>query len=82
VPLFGSLLGVGVGLFAFLVSAVLALITIAISWITVRPILGITLLVLAGGAAFWLIKKSRQKKAQGMAATPAFVPPPPPPAPV
>lgn len=68
VPLFGSLLGVGVGLFSFLVSAVLAFTTIALSWITVRPLLGITLLVLAGGAAFWLIKSSRKKKAQAAAA--------------
>jgi hypothetical protein len=82
VPLFGSLLGVGVGLFAFLVSATLSLITIAIAWITVRPLLGIAMLVLAGGAAYWLIKKSRQKKMQGAPATPGFVPPPPPPAPV
>lgn len=68
VPLFGSLLGVGVGLFSFLVSAVLSFVTIAIAWITVRPLLGITLLVLAGGAAFWLIKASRKKKAQTAAA--------------
>ncbi|HEX3129521.1 MAG TPA: TMEM43 family protein [Thermoanaerobaculia bacterium] len=68
VPLFGSLLGVGVSLFSFLVSATLSFVTIAISWITVRPLLGITLLVLAGAAAFWLIKKSRQKKAQAAAA--------------
>ncbi len=82
VPLFGSLLGVGVGLFAFLVSAVLSLVTIAISWITVRPIIGITMLVLAGAAAFWLIKASRKKKMQGAPAAPGFIPPPPPPAPV
>lgn len=68
VPLFGSLLGVGVGLFAFLVSAVLSFVTIAISWITFRPLVGITLLVLAAGAAFWLIKSSRKKKMQTAAA--------------
>jgi hypothetical protein len=82
VPLFGSLLGVGVGLFAFLVSAFLSLTTIAIAWITVRPLLGITLLVLAVGAAFWLIKASRKKKMQAPPAMPSFTPPPPPPAPV
>lgn len=82
VPLFGSLLGVGVGLFAFLVSAVLAFVTIAISWITVRPLVGITMLVLAGAAAFWLFKANRKKKMQGVPAAPGFVPPPPPPAPV
>lgn len=82
VPLFGSLLGVGVGLFAFLISVFLSLTTIAIAWITVRPLLGITLLVLAVGAAFWLIKASRKKKMQAPPAMPSFTPPPPPPAPV
>jgi hypothetical protein len=86
VPMFGSLLGVGVGLFAFLVSAFLSLVTIAISWITVRPVLGIALLVLAGGAAFWLIKANRKKRVPAVPAMPSFtpppVPPPPPPAPV
>jgi hypothetical protein len=82
VPLFGSLLGAGVGLFAFLISAFLSLTTIAIAWITVRPILGIALLVLAVGAAFWLIKASRRKKVPVIPAVPGFTPPPPPPAPV
>lgn len=82
VPLFGSLLGAGVGLFAFLISVFLSLTTIAIAWITVRPLLGITLLVLAVGAAFWLIKTSRKKKIQAPPVMPVFTPPPPPPAPV
>jgi hypothetical protein len=62
VPMFGSLLGAGVGLFAFLVSAVLSFTTIAVAWITVRPLLGITLLVLAAGALAWLISANRKKK--------------------
>ena len=35
---------------------------IAIAWIAVRPILGITLLVLAAGGLFWLISANRKKK--------------------
>jgi len=66
-PLFGSMLGAGVGIFAFLIAAVLSFITIAVAWIFVRPLLGITLLVLAGGALFWLIKRGRAKKAQRVA---------------
>ncbi|HKV08704.1 MAG TPA: TMEM43 family protein [Thermoanaerobaculia bacterium] len=62
VPLFGSLLGAGIGLFAFLTSFVLTLVTIAIAWIAVRPILGISLLVLAAGGLFWLISANRKKK--------------------
>ncbi len=67
-PFFGSMLGAGVGIFAFLLAAVLSFVTIAVAWIFVRPLLGITLLVLAGGALFWLIKKGRVKKAQRAAA--------------
>ncbi len=62
VPLFGSLLGVGVGLFSFLVAAVLSFITIAIAWIFVRPVLGIALLLVAGGALYWLISANRKKR--------------------
>jgi hypothetical protein len=82
VPLFGSLLGVGVGLFSFLVSAVLSFITIAIAWITVRPLLGITLLVLAAGAAYWLISANRKKRVQAAPAGMGTIPPPPPPPPM
>jgi hypothetical protein len=67
-PFFGSMLGAGVGIFAFLLAAVLSFVTIAVAWIFVRPLLGITLLVLAGGALFWLIKKGHAKKAQRAAA--------------
>jgi hypothetical protein len=82
VPLFGSLLGVGVGLFSFLVSAVLSCLTIAIAWITVRPLLGITLLVLAGAAAYWLISANKKKRMQAVSAGAAgAIPPPPPPPP-
>lgn len=72
VPFLGSLLGVGVGLFAFLVSAVLSLFTIAISWITVRPVLGITLLVLAAGAMTWLIVANRKKKLKAAQGEPSL----------
>jgi hypothetical protein len=70
-PLFGTMLGAGIGLFAFLGSAVLTIITIAIAWVFVRPVLGITLLVVAGAALFWLLKVGRQKKAARAAAAPA-----------
>ena len=62
VPFVGSLLGIGVGLFALLVGAVLSFSTIAIAWIFVRPLVGITMLVLAVGALAWLISANRKKK--------------------
>jgi len=81
-PLFGTMLGAGIGLFAFLISVVLSSLTIAVAWIFVRPVLGVTLLVLAAGATFWLIKRGRAKKAEraGTALPPIPVIPPPPPA--
>lgn len=51
IPFIGSLVGAGTGLFAFLVSAPLSLITIAVGWITYRPLLGVGLLALGVGVA-------------------------------
>ncbi len=81
-PLFGTMLGAGIGLFAFLISVVLSSLTIAVAWIFVRPVLGITLLLLAAGATFWLIKRGRAKKEQraGSVMPPLPSMPPPPPA--
>jgi hypothetical protein len=47
VPFIGSLLRVGLGLFAFVIAAPLSLMTIAVAWIFYRPLLGA---LLAGGA--------------------------------
>lgn len=77
VPLFGTMLGAGLGVFAFLLSFALSLLTIAVSWIFVRPLLGIILLGLALGGLFWLLSIGRKKKRQRMG-MPAPVPPPPP----
>jgi hypothetical protein len=73
-PLFGTMLGAGIGLFAFLGAIVLTILTVAVSWIFVRPVLGIALIVVAGAAVFWLMKVGRQKKASR--ALPATVPAP------
>lgn len=77
-PLFGTMLGAGIGFFAFLISIVLSSLTIAVAWIFVT-VLGVTLLVLAAGAIFWLIKRGRAKKAQraGTALPPLPANPPP-----
>jgi hypothetical protein len=64
VPLFGTMLGAGVGIFAFMLSAALSFITIAVAWIFVRPVLGIALLVLAVAGLVWLVRRGRAKKAQ------------------
>lgn len=48
-PILGTMLRLGVGLFAGLVAAALSLLTIAIAWVFYRPVLGISLLVLGMG---------------------------------
>ncbi len=63
VPFFGSMLGAGLGLFAFLVSMALSLLTLSVAWIFYRPLLGIALLIVAGGALFGLIRLAAKKKA-------------------
>ena len=67
-PLFGTLLSAGIGLFSFLVAAALSFITIAIAWVFVRPVVGIGLLVVAFAGLFWLLKIGRGKKAARAAA--------------
>jgi hypothetical protein len=70
VPAIGSLVGSGVSMISGLVAAVLSTLTIAIAWIVYRPLLGISLVVLAAVGAFFIVGKVRK-------ATPAVVPPPP-----
>lgn len=73
-PILGSLLGMGIGLFVAVVAASLTVVTIAVSWLFFRPLLGITLLVLAGAGMAGLIHLGRQRRAkrkQQMPAAPA-----------
>jgi hypothetical protein len=74
IPILGSLLGMGIGLFVAVVAASLTLVTIAVSWLFYRPLLGIALLLLAGGGIAGLIHLARQRRAkrkQQMPETPA-----------
>lgn len=67
VPFIGSIVAAGSGLIAFVVSAVLSLITIAVAWIVYRPLLGVGLLVIAGGLVYVL--KTKLKKNPGTGGT-------------
>ena len=67
-PLFGTALSAGIGLFAFLGAAVLSVVTIAVAWLVVRPVLGIALLVVAAAGIFGLIKVGGGRKAARAAA--------------
>jgi hypothetical protein len=57
VPFVGSLVGVGLGLVAALLAAILSLAVIALGWIIYRPLLGIALLALGVGVAVVLVRK-------------------------
>ncbi len=56
VPFIGSIIGMGTGVIAFLLAAIISLFVIAIAWIVARPILGIMLLIAAVGALIALRK--------------------------
>lgn len=62
-PFLGGIVETGLGLVCGIIGLVWSLIVIAIAWLRYRPILGISLLVLAGLLIFWLIRRSRKKKA-------------------
>ena len=62
VPFLGSVVGMGTGIVAALLALALTSVTIAITWIAVRPLLGIILLIVAGGA-FYSLKTLAKKNA-------------------
>lgn len=79
IPIIGSMVGVGTGLVAFFLALTTGIITIAIGWLVYRPLLGITLLVLALGTLsllLWLLFRHRESNP-----VKATTPPPPPPPP-
>jgi hypothetical protein len=64
VPFIGSIKGFGTGVASFLLSLILSIITIALAWIVYRPVVGISLLVVAGaGITFMVTRKKKQKPA-------------------
>jgi hypothetical protein len=62
VPLFGTLLRSGTFLFAITIAASLSLITVALSWLAYRPLLGGGLLVAAGAGVFVLHRMGSARK--------------------
>jgi hypothetical protein len=62
IPIVGTLLGAGLAVFAGAVAAALSLVTIAISWLFFRPLVGILLLLLAGAAVAGLTYLAGQRK--------------------
>lgn len=75
VPMIGNLVERGTGMVAFVLAAMVSLVTIAVGWIYYRPFLGVLLLAAAAALAYWLVKRLRRG---GRAAAPPPPPPPPP----
>jgi hypothetical protein len=77
IPLFGTMLGAGIGFFSFCGAVALSFITIAVAWVFVRPLIGITMVLLAIGFVFWLMRVgSRKKAARASGAAPPLAPAP------
>lgn len=62
IPFVGNLLGAGIGLFALVVSVPLTLITVALAWLTYRPLIGIPLLLAAVASIIFGFRATRRKK--------------------
>jgi hypothetical protein len=63
-PILGNLVGAASGFVAALIAGLFSLVTIAIAWIVFRPLLGIILLVVAGGIVYQIkVVISKKKKA-------------------
>lgn len=60
IPMVGDITGFMIGIVAFLLASIISLTTISIAWIAVRPLLGITLLVLTAAliAALLFLRRS------------------------
>ena len=64
IPFLGTIVGKGTSFVAFIIAAIFSLITIAIAWIAYRPIISISLLVIAGICIFLFISKKKAATAQ------------------
>lgn len=67
VPFIGRLVGMGMGLVAFLLAAILSLVIIAAAWLASRPLLGVAiLLVVVGLVVLFFVKMNRSKAVSGL----------------
>ena len=62
VPVLASIMNFGVGLICTVLGIVWSLIVIGVAWVFYRPVLGISLLVIAGGLIAWLVIRGKNKK--------------------
>ena len=81
IPILGNIVGAGAGFLATILAGIISFLTIAIAWIFYRPVLGVSLLVIAVVLLVLLIKRIGSKKAgaaqsQAGYAGPTSAPPP------
>ena len=80
IPFLGSIVGAGTKFIAGVLAFVLSTTIIAVGWFAFRPLLGISLVVLAVGLIVWLVIRNNKKKQQQMppalSSPPALEPPP------
>jgi hypothetical protein len=83
IPFVGNIVGAGTGLIAFLVAAVVSLLTIAVAWLFYRPLLGIAILAVVAAlvVGIWMLLGRAKKRAPVRQVSPPPPPPPPPPIP-
>jgi hypothetical protein len=62
-PILGSIVGMGTGLVAGLLAAILSSLTISIAWFVYRPVIGILMVAVAGGAGFFLFTRLKKTPA-------------------
>ena len=62
IPFLGNLVGAASGIIAAMLAAGISLIIIAISWITFRPLSAVPILLIAGAALLFGIKKLVAKR--------------------
>ena len=67
VPLLGEIIRFGTGFIAIGVALVLSLVTIALGWIAYRPVIGVAVLVLAGGALVGFLRAARNRRRAAIA---------------
>lgn len=60
IPFVGNIIGAGVGIVSFFLTVILSSIVIAVAWITYRPLIGITLIIVAVGGYILLIQRTKK----------------------
>ncbi len=75
IPFVGNLVGAGAGFVAMILAGIISFTTIAIAWVFYRPVLGVSLLVIAVVLLVLLIRRIGQKKAAAAQAQPAYAGP-------